>query len=80
MSQRSLPGRLIGGVLGVLLPCALGCQTWLGGKTLPSAYYLNDPPDVIAKGPMFPLAREYAEMQAAAARQQQAGGAPGAAP
>jgi hypothetical protein len=45
---------------------AAGCQTWIGGMTLPSGDYLRENPDYIPKGPSFPLQRELAAQQAAA--------------
>jgi len=44
-----------------------GCQTNIGGMTLPSAYYLKQKPSYIAPGPEFPLPKELAQQQAAAA-------------
>ena len=55
-------GLLVG--LGMIL--AAGCQTWIGGQTLPSGDYLRDNPDYIPKGPSFPLQRELANQNAAA--------------
>ena len=53
-------------LVGVGMTLASGCQTWIGGQTLPSGDYLRDNPDYIPKGPSFPLQRELANQQAAA--------------
>lgn len=42
-----------------------GCQTTVGGQTLPSAYYLGDDVQYDTKGPEFKLAREAAALQEA---------------
>lgn len=44
-----------------------GCQTWIAGMTLPSGRYLEHPPQFFAPSPTFPLARELAAQEAAAA-------------
>jgi hypothetical protein len=56
------------------LALATGCQTQLGGMTLPSSHYLSDNPDYIPKGPSFPLDRELAAQNAAARNIGPAGG------
>jgi|SRR6516225_6421208 hypothetical protein len=58
--------------IGVSLGGLSGCQTYVGGMTLPSGHYLQHPPQYFAPSPAFPLQRELAAMEA------QAGGAPGA--
>ena len=45
-----------------------GCQSSIGGQTLPSAYYLQDDIQYFPKGPEFKLTREAAALKAAAAR------------
>lgn len=50
--------------LGCLLAGA-GCQTWVGGMTLPSPDYLRDKPDYIAPAPLYKHSRELASMQRA---------------
>jgi hypothetical protein len=47
------------------IACSLGCQTYLGGMTLPSPDYLKDRPDYIQRAPQFGLPRELNSMQAA---------------
>ena len=44
-----------------------GCQTSVGGQTLPSAYYLRDDVQYFQKGPEFKLAREAAALKEARA-------------
>lgn len=48
-----------------------GCQTWVpeAGLTLPSPHYLEHPPQYIPPSPEFPLTREQANLEAAAAAQ-----------
>jgi len=66
MSRRARA--VVGGLmLSVGLGLTGGCQTWLGGMTLPSPSYLSDNPDYIPPGPSFPLQRELAAQKAAAA-------------
>jgi hypothetical protein len=62
-------GRLAAG-LGLLLAAAGGCQTWVPetGQTLPSGWYLQHPPQYIPPSPRFPLPRELAHLEDAAAQ------------
>ena len=53
--------------LGLALAALTGCQTWVGGMTLPSGHYLQHPPQYFPPSPPFPLARELALQQGAAA-------------
>lgn len=60
-----------------------GCQTWVGGMTLPSGYYLRHTPQYFSPDPAFPLPRELASMEdpaGAAARQGGLGFGAGPAP
>lgn len=59
---RGLAGLVLGAGLGV----SMGCQTWVGGMTLPSPHYLRDNPDYLTPAPAFPLRNELAAQQAAA--------------
>jgi len=54
------------GLLGAagLLCAATGCQTWTAGMTLPSAHYLEHPPQYIPPSPPYPLQRELGHMAA----------------
>ena len=61
--------------IGITLTAATGCQTWVGGMTLPSGHYLQHEPQFFPPSPSFPLTRELAGQEAAAAA-----GIPGAAP
>ncbi|MEZ5942979.1 MAG: hypothetical protein R3C18_16420 [Planctomycetaceae bacterium] len=47
---------LLGGVLACLIG-ASGCQTHIGGQTLPSAHYLRDDVQYFPAGPEFKLSR-----------------------
>jgi hypothetical protein len=53
-------------VLGLSVAALSGCQTYLPitGETLPSARYLDHPPQYIPPSPFFPLAREQATLEA----------------
>lgn len=42
---------------------AIGCQTNVGGQTLPSAYYLQDDVQYFPPGPEFRLSREAAALR-----------------
>jgi hypothetical protein len=53
--------------LGLTLAALTGCQTWVGGMTLPSGHYLQHQPQFFPPSPPFPLPRELAAQQAAAA-------------
>jgi hypothetical protein len=55
-----------------LLLLASGCQTWVPeiGMTLPSPNYLKHQPQYIPPSPSYPLARELASLEDAAAAQQ----------
>jgi hypothetical protein len=57
--------------LGGLLAIASGCQTWIpeAGVTMPSGHYLQHPPQYIPPSPDFPLERELAAQEEAAAVQ-----------
>jgi hypothetical protein len=66
MLKKSYARLLLGG-MGFLLAGGLGCQTWVGGMTLPSPDYLKDKPDYIAPAPQYKHARELAAMQRALA-------------
>src|SRR6476619_1040771 len=44
-----------------------GCQTWFAGMTLPSGHYLEHPPQYFPPSPPFPLPRELAAQERAAA-------------
>ena len=52
--------------LGLTLSVLSGCQTWMGGMTLPSGRYLDHSPQYFPAEPDFPLARELAYQEEAA--------------
>ncbi|HMP02973.1 MAG TPA: hypothetical protein PKD86_03780 [Gemmatales bacterium] len=64
---RKAMSRWLAGLSGLVALGLVGCQTHIGGMTLPSAYYLKQKPTYIAPAPDFPLPRELAQQQAAAA-------------
>jgi hypothetical protein len=59
-------GRALAG-LGLCLVTLSGCQTWVAGMTLPSGRYLEHPPQYFPPSPPFPLPRELAQQERAAA-------------
>jgi hypothetical protein len=71
-ANRYLPGALCAIGLVALLGGS-GCQTSIGGQTLPSPHYLTDDVQYMAPGPEFKLAREAAAQKAFAASQAAAG-------
>ena len=62
--------KLFDGKRFALLGCALlgmsavGCQTTIGGQTLPSAYYLQDDVQYFPQGPEFRLSRQVEALEA----------------
>ena len=40
-----------------------GCQTWTGGQTLPSAYYLRDDIQFFPAGPEFQLTNQVQQIE-----------------
>ena len=70
---------LLVSALGLALGTLTGCQTWVGGQTLPSGRYLEHMPQYIPDSPPFPLSKELAMQEATAAAPAGGGGvAPGA--
>jgi hypothetical protein len=67
-----------GWMLALALAAGGGCQTWVpeAGLTLPSPEYLQHPPQYIPPSPDFPLPREQAAIEAAAAAQMPGRAAP----
>lgn len=59
--------RLRWGGLGLAFLTLSSCQTYMAGMTLPSPRYLLHPPQYIRPSPPFPLSRELAGQEAAAA-------------
>lgn len=56
--------RLALAAFGLVIASLTGCQTWYGGMTLPSPYYLDHKPQYFRPDPDFPLEKELATMQA----------------
>ena len=54
---------------GVALAGASGCQTHMGGQTLPSAYYLRDDVQYFPAGPEFQLTNQVRQIEEYRARQ-----------
>ena len=63
--NRRLGTRLAGCVAGLALLGSLGCQSYIGGMTLPSPHYLKQRPSYIEPASQFPLPKELAQQQAA---------------
>jgi hypothetical protein len=73
--------RWFGGAgLGLVLAGLTGCQTWVAGMTLPSGHYLEHQPQYFAPSPPFPLPRELAQQEEAAAGVRPGAAAPAPAP
>ena len=53
----------VAALLGLTLTCASGCQTVMGGMTLPTGRYLEHYPQYFAPDPAFPLPRELASQE-----------------
>jgi hypothetical protein len=60
------------GFTGLLLIGTSGCQTHIGGMTLPSGHYLEHPPQYVPPSPFFPLSKELASMETGANNNQTA--------
>jgi hypothetical protein len=56
--------RLLGGLGLLAAASAAGCQTDIGGQTLPSPYWQTDDVQYFPPGPEFKLSREAAAMKA----------------
>src|SRR5262245_17529895 len=77
MTHHRWPGRVLAG-LGLALATLAGCQTWhpQTGQTLPSPRYLEHPPQYLPPSPPFPLPRELASQERAAAAVPEPGAPP----
>ncbi len=53
-----------------LCSASVGCQSTIGGQTLPSAYYLRDDLQFFPAGPEFKLSRQVQAIEEYKARQQ----------
>lgn len=71
MIARARKQWLVGLSFGFGLALVSGCQTWVpeAGLTLPTGHYLRHPPQYIPPSPPFPLAKELATLEEAAAQQ-----------
>ncbi len=61
-------------LLGLTLTCSSGCQTVMGGMTLPTGRYLEHYPQYFAPDPVFPLPRELASQEDPEGGARRAGG------
>jgi hypothetical protein len=52
--------------IGLALAAVTGCQTWMGGMTLPTGHYLEHLPQYFPQEPDFPLPKELATQEEAA--------------
>jgi hypothetical protein len=66
--------------LALTLACSSGCQTVMGGMTLPSPRYLEHYPQYFTPDPSFPLPRELASQEDPEGAIRRAGGVGGVAP
>jgi hypothetical protein len=72
MTRKANNWMVVGGTLslvGALLVGSTGCQSSIGGQTLPSPYYLLDDVQYYPSGPEFKLPREASALQAAQAEE-----------
>ena len=63
--------------LGLTLSLCTGCQTWMGGMTLPTGRYLEHTPQYFPQEPDFPLAKELAYQEEKSSVSPAVGGAVG---
>ena len=68
MKSRTLSFVLCGAAI-LAAAASTGCQTSVGGQTLPSAYFLKDDVQYFVKGPEFKLTKEAAALKEARAQQ-----------
>ena len=64
--RRPVRTLLMGLVVGASLSASVGCQSDIGGQTLPSPWYLTDDPQYFPAGSEFKLRNEAAAMKARA--------------
>ncbi len=62
--MRPLYGLIIGICLAAAFSMTTGCQSHIGGQTLPSGYYLSDDVQYFSPGPRNNLQNEAAKLQA----------------
>ncbi len=58
MRRNGIPASLVIALLCPLFGTAIGCQTTVGGQSLPSAYYLKDDIQYFPAGPEFKLTNQ----------------------
>jgi hypothetical protein len=65
LSTKNRAGKLLLSAVGCYaIAFATGCQSDIGGQTLPSPYYLTDDIQYFQTGPKFKLSQEAAAMKA----------------
>jgi hypothetical protein len=69
ISSTTIRKSLTASLLAVGLISGIGCQSDMGGQTLPSAYFLQDDVQYFAEGHEFKLQREADAMEAIRAEQ-----------
>lgn len=74
--RRAVWTRLASGLGLMAAVSALGCQSDIGGQTLPSPYWQTDDVQYFPAGPEFKLSREAAAMKAYKNEQLRSGQAP----
>ena len=67
--MKTLPTKIVAGLMLFVSLASTGCQMDIAGQTLPSAYSLTDDVQYYAPGPEFKLAREAAALKEQAASQ-----------
>ncbi|MBN1912007.1 MAG: hypothetical protein JW818_19955 [Pirellulales bacterium] len=75
--RRPMRKVLLGLTLAVSLSGAVGCQSNIGGQTLPSPWYITDDPQYFPAGSEFKLRNEANAMKARALEQRAALAQPG---
>ncbi len=69
--------RWLASVAALLVAATSGCQTQMGGMTLPTGRYLDHFPQYFAPDPAFPLPRELASQEDPEGAARRGGAAPG---
>jgi hypothetical protein len=65
--KKSATSLIVAGVIIGMAVISTGCQSSIGGQTLPSGYYLDDDIQYFPSGSEFKLQREAAALKAARA-------------
>ncbi|MEX0793449.1 MAG: hypothetical protein WD045_09960 [Pirellulaceae bacterium] len=70
ISSTTIRKSLMASMVAVGLMAGVGCQSDIGGQTLPSAYFLDDDVQYFAEGHEFKLQREADAMEQIRAEQE----------